>query len=152
MNNFPENVKNGFVLILQLKKGGWSYMRRGLIRGILRYVIDAIAEQNITHRQQMKRQTVKLKQQKRKGFRCATLTPSYRINSAASWGEDFNFEKRTCKTIERLRHKTKFPRRSKGGRLPARFVPPCFVRPVQRCQRPKFRSVLNVHPNCTIKI
>ncbi len=30
--------KNGFELILWLKKGGWSYTRRGLIRGILRYM------------------------------------------------------------------------------------------------------------------
>ncbi len=35
---FLENVKNGFELILWLKKGGWSYTRRGLVRGILRYV------------------------------------------------------------------------------------------------------------------
>ncbi len=27
MNSFLENVENGFVLILQLKKGGWSYTR-----------------------------------------------------------------------------------------------------------------------------
>ena len=33
---FLENIENGFVLILPLKKGGWSYTRRGLIRGILR--------------------------------------------------------------------------------------------------------------------
>ena len=38
INNFLENVKNGFELILWLKKGGWSYTRGGLIRGILRYL------------------------------------------------------------------------------------------------------------------
>ncbi len=38
VSKFLKNVKNGFVLILWLKKGGWSYTRRGLIRGILRYI------------------------------------------------------------------------------------------------------------------
>ncbi len=38
MNYFLQNVKNGFVLILWLKKGG-SFTRRGLIRGILRYLL-----------------------------------------------------------------------------------------------------------------
>ncbi len=42
MNNFPENVKNVCVPIVWLKKWGWSCMRRGPIRGILRKLCGSI--------------------------------------------------------------------------------------------------------------
>ncbi len=39
--------KTSFVLILWLKNGGWSYTRRGLIRGILRYIFSRQYAQNL---------------------------------------------------------------------------------------------------------